>query len=40
MAKLEERPRDDWGEVVATWTFWATVVLAVLYVASVFLFVM
>jgi hypothetical protein len=40
MADHEERPSDDWGDVVAKWTFISTAVLAVLYVASVFIFIM
>jgi len=40
MADHDDRPDDDWADVVAKWTFVSTVILAVLYVASVFVFVM
>ena len=40
MAGQDHRPDDDWGNWVAKRTFIATLILAVLYVASVFAFVM
>jgi hypothetical protein len=40
MAGTEEKPSDDWGTVVAKWTFICTLVLAVLYAGSVFLFIL
>jgi len=40
MADKSDRPPDDWGDVVAKWTFVSSIVLAVLYVATVFAFVM
>lgn len=40
MGDKEERPPDNWGEGAARWTFLSTLILAALYVASVFIFVM
>jgi hypothetical protein len=40
MAEEETPPSDDWGTVVAKWTFISTLVLAALYVGSVFLFIL
>lgn len=40
MGDHEERPKDDWGDMVAKWTFLATLVLAVLYIGCVFVFIM
>ncbi|MFI5370134.1 MAG: hypothetical protein ACHQ52_01155 [Candidatus Eisenbacteria bacterium] len=40
MADKETPPSDDWGTVVAKWTFICTMVLAALYVGSVFLFIL
>ena len=40
MADHEDEPSDDWGTVVARWTFICTLVLAVLYVGSVFIFIL
>ena len=40
MADHEERPPDDWGTVAAKWTFVTTAILAAMYVASVFIFIM
>ncbi len=40
MADHGDHPDDDWGNVVAKWTFVSTLVLAALYVACVFAFVM
>ena len=40
MADLSDRPSDDWGTVVARWTFIGTAILAILYVGSVFLFIL
>lgn len=39
MADFEERPGDDWGDVQAKWTFICTAILAVLFVAAVFIYV-
>ena len=36
----DERPGPDWGDNVARKTFNATLILAILYVAAVFIFVM
>ena len=33
-------PSDDWGNFVAKWTFIWTVILAVLYVGTVFIFIL
>ena len=40
MSDQSDRPDDDWADVVAKWTFVFTVVLAVLYVGSVFVFIL
>ena len=40
MAGNDDKTADDWGTVVAKWTFICTLVLAVLYVASVFVFIL
>ena len=40
MAGNDDKPSDDWGSEVAKWTFITTVVLAILYVGSVFLFIL
>ncbi len=40
MADHGDRPDDDWAQTVAKWTFITTLVLAALYVGSVFAFVM
>ena len=36
----EGREADDWGDGVARWTFWTTVILAILYVGTVFVFIL
>jgi hypothetical protein len=40
MGEHSDRPPDDWGDVVARWTFISSVVLAVLYVGSIFVFIL
>ena len=40
MADHSDRPDDDWGDVVAKWTFVSTVILAALYAGSVFVFIL
>ena len=40
MGEHNDRPDDDWGDVVARWTFICTLVLAVLYVGTVFAFIL
>ncbi len=40
MAEHGDRPDDHWGDVVAKWTFVTTLVLAILYVGSVFVFIL
>ncbi len=40
MADHHDEHDDDWGTTVAKWTTICTVVLAVLYVGSVFLFIL
>jgi hypothetical protein len=40
MAGLEPEPPADWGTTVAKWTYIFTLVLAALYVGSVFLFIL
>ncbi len=32
----EQRPPDHWADGVARWTFWSTLILAVLFVGYVF----
>ena len=40
MADNSDYPSDDWGDVVAKWTFVFVVVLAALYIGAVFLFIL
>ena len=40
MADHGDRPSDDWGNLVAKWTFISSVVLAVLYIGSAVVFVL
>ena len=40
MGEHEERPDDHWADGVAKWTFIMLGVLAVLYVGSVFIFIL
>jgi hypothetical protein len=40
MADHEDRLSENWAAVVARWTFVTTLVLAILYVGSVFVFIM
>ena len=40
MADDGDRPSDDWGDVVARWTFIWTLILAILYGLSVFVFIL
>jgi len=40
MGDHSDRPDDDWADGVAKWTFISTVVLAALYVAAVFIFIL
>lgn len=40
MAGYHDERDDEWGTTVAKWTMILTVVLAVLYVGSVFLFIL
>ena len=40
MGDPHDRPSDDWSHVVAKWTFLGTLVLAVLYIGSVFAFIL
>ena len=40
MSDDNDRPDDDWADVVAKWTFVSTVILAVLYVGTVVIFIL
>jgi len=40
MADKDDRPSDDWGNWVARWTFIWSMVLAALYVGTVFIFIL
>lgn len=40
MADHSDRPPDDWGDQTAKWTFISSMVLAVLYIGTVFVFIL